>query len=490
MSQEKPSVLEQSLQAAIKHGQRLRAEAPEESDNAQSEQFRKEFGESAVHVETVINVEELEQRPLLAKVATPANACAVSQGNADRTASEPFDFVSAYVEYADVLEAPPEAHEAVATELLSSVLCENVIIRHGAIKIPLDLWVLLLSDSGFGRNTLIELVRPVVSAAGLDEVIRRTIWGSKAAFYQNIAEQPSGLFVWPELSVVLKRLSDKAFAGAKEWLTDRYDNLDVPDGIRYRETGKKSDTPPIVFKRSPRLNILATSSLDWFLSNLEQEDALGGFVPRWIVRKMGSGRIVPIPQSPDERCVPALAEHLNKASQLAGEANLSRVLHFYEHWYVKTRQRFSEHANPSLAMPFFNRLRTHVLKLAVIYEVSQSLSLNVTARGMGRAIKSAKASEEAIFALLATGLNREGSEIDRMAGVIRQAGSSGVPKSDLTRVFQSIRTGEREGRLATLLDAKTVRRFSRSTSGRSAIMLVHKDSAEQYHRLFPKDEEW
>src|ERR1700733_4440627 len=128
MSQETPSLLEQSLQAAIKHGQSLHAEAPEEPDNAQSEHFRKEFGESAaLKVETVIKVVESEQVAPLAKAVTPSVAGSLSYSNADRRASESFDFVSAYVEYADVLEAPPEAHEAVATELLSSVLCENVI---------------------------------------------------------------------------------------------------------------------------------------------------------------------------------------------------------------------------------------------------------------------------------------------------------------------------------------------------------------------------
>jgi hypothetical protein len=311
-----------------------------------------------------------------------------------------FDFIRAYVNYADVLEAPPEAHEAIATELISSALCENVFIPHGADKIPLDLWLLLLSGSGFGRNTLVALARPVLKAAGLSSLIHSRTWGSRVAFYQCIAEHPVGLLFWPELSVVLKKFGDKAFAGAKEWLTDRYDNMEIPEAITYRVTGKKSDTPPIEFTQAPRLNILATSSLDWFLANVTQEDALGGFVPRWIVKQLDRGRPVPFPRRPDQSLIQPLAEHLHKANQLRGEADLSSIHDYYETWYLKTQRRFSEHPNSGLAMPFFNRLRTHVLKLAVIYEVSQSLSLKVRGRALGRAINAAKASEAAIFRLI------------------------------------------------------------------------------------------
>jgi hypothetical protein len=434
-------------------------------------------------VETTIHVEELDSGPGI-RAATPAETAALNQPKAGA-----FDFINAYVNYADVLEAPPEAHEAVATELIASAICEKVLIRHGAVKIPLDLWLLLLSGSGFGRNTLLTLAQPVLEAAKLKGLIRKATWGSRVAFYQSLAEQPYGLFIWPELSVILKKFEDKSFAGTKEWLTDLYDNLETPEPVRYRVTGKKSDTPPIVFDHAPRLNILATSSVDWFLSNITQEDALGGFVPRWVLKKIGGGRVVPIPRRPDESLIAPLAEHLCKASELRGEANFSGVHQYYDLWYRQTHRRFAEHPNASLAMPFFNRLRTHVLKLALIYEVSQSLSLVVGRKAMARAIRAAKASEESIFALLATGLSREGAEVDRMADVVRRGGPEGMSRSELTRIFQHLRNTERESRLSTLLDAKLVHRFWRETSGRSAGIFVHKEYLAEYKRRHPQDNE-
>jgi DNA-directed RNA polymerase specialized sigma24 family protein len=403
--------------------------------------------------------------------------------------SRTFDFISEYANYADVMEAPREAHEAVATVLLAAILCEKVQIKHGAIEAPLDIWLLFLSGSGLGRNTLLTLAQPVLKAANLSGMIYDAAWGSRSAFYQQIAEQPCGLFVWPELSVILKTLKSSSLAGTKDWLTDRYDNPAIPQAVRYRMTNKKSDTPPIVFDRAPRINILATSSVDWFLSNISVDDVRGGFVPRWILRKIDSGRIVPTPKTPDGRLIKPLAEHLRKVAELSGEADLSQINKYYDVWYRQTRSRFSEHPNAPNAIIFFNRLRTHVLKLALVYEVSQSVSLAVTPASFGRAVRAAKASEESIFALLATGISREGTEVNKMAEVIRRAGPDGISKSGLTRSFQHLGPAVRERRLTTLVEAKGVHRFWRGTSGRKAEIFVHNDCLAGYKRLHPEDTE-
>ncbi len=184
----------------------------------------------------------------LKRAPSSANAAMDESEDADNSS----DFIRSYVRYADVIEAPPETHEIVATQLIATALNPNVHIEPGAVRIPLDLWTLILSGSGFGRNTLVGLARPIMVAAKLDRLILDSTWGSSQAFHQNIAEHPNGLFVWPEFSVFLKKFQDSRFAGAKEWLTDRYDNLDVPEEIRYRKTGKSGDTPPITFNCAPR----------------------------------------------------------------------------------------------------------------------------------------------------------------------------------------------------------------------------------------------
>lgn len=389
-----------------------------------------------------------------------------------------FDLISSYAAYADVIEAPKEAHEAVAISLLGAILNPNVLLAHGAIDVPLDLWVLLLSGSGLGRNTIVNLARPILERANLQNLLCKISWGSGIACQQSFAENPYGLFVWPEISSVLKKLNSKNFGEVKEWITDRYDNLTLPEAIRYRETGKRSDTPPIIFDQAPRLNFLATSSEAWFLNSIRLADAAGGFVPRWLLfRLKDPKRRVPIPRKTDSSLIDPLAKCLRRAGELKGVADLSRVEALYERWYAEASGRYSLRPDPALATAFFNRARTHVLKLAVIFEVSRSLSLKVTPEAMVRAMEFAGRAEQSLEIFLETGFDPEGAEVKKMAERVKAAGSSGLTRSELTRAFQHVRASMRESRLCTLLEAETLRKVRRGTTGRPVDIFVHKDYA-------------
>jgi hypothetical protein len=393
------------------------------------------------------------------------------------------DFIRSYADYADVFEMPRQVHEWVAVQLIASVLNGKVPIEWGATTYPLDLWVLLLSGSGQGRNTATDVALKVAEAAGIDELLHKATWGSKSAFFQQCAEHPRGLYVWPELSVVLQTLNDPRFAGAKEWMTDRYDNLRVPDTITYRDTGKRSNTPPIQFHEAPRLNVLATSSADWFITNLEEADTLGGFIPRWLPKQVGkSERLIPKPVSPDKERLPILADRLAAIAKLSGSADMSEVEHLYDEWYKQARPRFENQPNSALAMPFFNRLRGEVLKLAAIYQISQSGELQVTSEAFDRAVAVASEAEKTISRLLETGMNREGSELERMAEKIRSAGPDGIPQSELTHAFSHWAKWERTQRLDTLVDSERALKVPRETKGRTATIYVHRDHYAEYKK--------
>lgn len=398
-------------------------------------------------------------------------------------------FISDYADYADVLEAPRQVHEAVAISLLSSAINGRVTIEYGGLSLTLDLWVLLLSGSGVGRNTLVSLAHPILDASSQSVVVRGATWGSGPALYQDLSNNPTGLFVWPEMSQMLKTLQGSQFMGAKQWLTDRYDNTHVPDAVRYRVTGAPTNTPPIVFSAAPRINILATSSMEWLVSNLEREDTTGGFLPRWfIINVTEPNRVIPKPRKPNQQLIRPLADHLYMASDLKGVADLSRVEDLYDTWYRQAHARFSHQPNPTLAMPFFNRLRSLVLKLAVVFEVSASCSLNVSPEAMRRAIQRAHSIEQTIFQLLPTGMSAEGFAVDKVEQKIQRAGGAGITQSELTRAFQDGKPRDRQDRLTTLIQAGRVHTFHRvRTGGRPAVIFVHCDFSVQHQVDFPDD---
>ena len=426
----------------------------------------------------------------LVRPATVDEVASITKAKPDR------DFIRNYVRYADVLEAPSMAHEWVAVQLLASILNRNgVWIELGNSRIPFDLWIVLFSGSGFGRSTLIEMPKPVLEQASLKEIIRSTRWGSPQAMFQEMAKQPHGLYVWGEMSERLKLLKSPQFAGygAMPWLTDRYDSWAVPEAVNYRQTGKPNqDRPPISFSVAPRTNIFATSSEEWLFGSLAQEDSAGGFLPRWIlVRLPDSGKVVPIPPQVDsdrEFLLANVLEMLDKATRNVKEpADLTNVRRAYERWYGDTKHKFEAQPNRALATAYFNRHRSHVVKLAVIYEVSANTSLQVSQASWERAVGTAKQLEGTIFELLPTGMSTKGYSMSRMERKVRDGGSDGVQKTEFTRTFQDLDLFEQHKRLATLIEAGRVTLFRRETPGRPALCLVHADYLAEYRENHPED---
>ena len=174
-------------------------------------------------------------------------------------------------------------------------------------------------------------------------------------------------------------------------------------------------------------------------------------------------------------------QQLKSIASVEGKADLSSVLPLYEEWYRKAKNRFETQPNVALASAYFNRHRVHILKLAVVYEVSLSGSLKVSEQSWYRAVETARGLEETIFQLLATGMTGAGYALTQMEDRIRAAGADGLALSEFTRTFQHQDRRERLQRLETLKEADKVLSFTRpSSGGRRGVVLVHQDHAEGY----------
>jgi len=398
------------------------------------------------------------------------------------------DFIDRYADYADILEAPRVMHEATAIQLVASVLNRNgVTIQYGGVQLSLDLWLLLLSGSGCGRSTLIGLATPILEKAGLRDILVDSHWGSPQAMYQNFAEKFSGLFVWGEMSEKLQLLSDKQFGGAKQWLTDRYDNLTVPDEVSFRRGATNSkNTPSIQFSTPPRTNILATSSSHWFFDHLVPGDSQGGFIPRWcILRVVETNRLVSVPKLIVEEKIPGLVKMLQQINELRGTVDISRIEKLYDDWYIATHEKFASHSDKALALAFFNRHRIHILKLAAVFEVTSNQSLVISLESWERAVRWSENLTDTILALLPTGLTQEGYKLLRLEEAIGKAGARGFSKTAVCRMFQNRR--ERTELLDTLKETQQIDTRWRKTSGRQGCLYVHKDYLDEYDQSHPKE---
>lgn len=101
------------------------------------------------------------------------------------------DFISTYADFADVFEMPRQIHEWVAAQLIASVLNGNVHIDWGAVTYPLDLWVLLLSGSGQGRNTATDVALNVIDVAKIPGLLHKYV-GQQSGFLSTNRPMSSG----------------------------------------------------------------------------------------------------------------------------------------------------------------------------------------------------------------------------------------------------------------------------------------------------------
>lgn len=85
-------------------------------------------------------------------------------------------------------------------------------------------------------------------------------------------------------------------------------------------------------------------------------------------------------------------------------------------------------------------------------------------------------------------MTHEGAELLKIEQRIREGKADGVMQSTLTRAFQSTPRSERNQRIQTLCQGGAVVNFRRDTGGRTAIVYVHKDFAEEHRAKYPNDQ--
>jgi hypothetical protein len=372
-----------------------------------------------------------------------------------RPPDPPMDFISTYAAWADVVELPRAVHEAVALQLVASVLNRaEVWIDRGAFQLSMDCWLAVIAPSGGGKNTAMNPVWQVLREAGVTDLIDSTDWGSKEKLYEVLsgvdpaapAAPPvvSRFYAWTEFSQYLQKFNSPAFAEAKSWFVDLYDEFRPPAAKGYRTVDD------ITFTIAPRTNILAFSTPVWFFDNLKSEDSKSGFLQRWIIVKAaGSDRDIAEPHQRSERVARKLGQFIAELSKTPtgrratffdgfsepGEAPASRCP--FNVWYNETKPRWKS-AHP-LGETFFKRHQNHVLKLAVCYQASMYLNVAVTSDAWERAVAKARELEAMLFDDFRTDMTSSGKALVDIEEEILRAGPKGMPRTSFINYAKNIR---------------------------------------------------
>jgi hypothetical protein len=268
--------------------------------------------------------------------------------------------------------------------------------------------------------------------------------------------------VFTEAAELFGKLNQPRWAGVKPFLTDLFDSSNVPAAIKHR-TNKKGDpnTPDITFFSAPRTNMLMMSGMDWYVEQLKSTDACSGFLARYIpVVLPDSERLVHYVAPPDERLWNSLIAKLVRISQLSGSADISSFYSSsgdcpYAKWYEETSKRWT--GKGTVASIFFKRWRVFVLKLAVVFEMSQSESLKVSLDSFQRATAWLQKLESVVFNLAEDEFSPDALRLHRKEKFFRAVGTTGVRPADYHRKYRGERPSQRRKEdLATLLEMKVI----------------------------------
>jgi len=272
-------------------------------------------------------------------------------------------FVQRFVEWAETeTDAPREFLVAGALACLSAAVGRNIRLNN---RIYANLWLVLLGDSSVMRkSTAVSLARLVCEEAGVSTFPDRI---TPESFYETLSLHPQGLFALGELGGWLGSLSRSYAMGLKQDMAELYD---CPAEFKRIRKDAKGRVRQFRINR-PYITILSASTTEWFEEHISENDAGGGFLPRFHY-VLGTPRD-PYPVPPELIIPESLVEYLKEIGKCNGEITLkdgTPEYRTYADWFAAFRAKLKD--APRDLVPFAVRLETSALKMAVLAEAERN----------------------------------------------------------------------------------------------------------------------
>lgn len=280
-------------------------------------------------------------------------------------------FLGRYVRAAiSLTSSPAEFHLLSAISAVSAVLGNRVCIENWGTRLYPNTWNVMVAPSGLvNKSTAIALSKRLITDAGLD--VFHASDGSREGMLSEFAKKPAGLTVLDEFGAWLAANTSDYRVGTKENLTELYGGTD-----QWRRTLRSGD---VVINR-PALSILGATTVDWLEDRVTAADLRGGFLVRFMFLTAG----------PAERATNRdfsqwneiernrLIAAIRRIHRIGATANPSEPTSLeltddarvaYTTWANAWEKRVEGDSRSEL-LSFAVRLRTAVLKLAIVYHAS------------------------------------------------------------------------------------------------------------------------
>jgi len=156
---------------------------------------------------------------------------------------------------------------------------------------------------------------------------------------------------------------------------------------------------------------------------------MGGFLARFIyivATKKEKKPLIAFPELPDDDKLNKFLYLLDYANCVKGEVTFyDESKDIYKKWITSHEEAIDKLNFNQTISGFFGRLGTTCLKLAVIFQISETQKIHVKANAMKRAINFVELLKENIYKLLLDkiGFSREEREKKKILGLIKKKGT-------------------------------------------------------------------
>jgi hypothetical protein len=336
-------------------------------------------------------------------------------------------YLRSYLDLAvDSCGGAPVHHLAVALTSLAVALCAGEPAYSHLLdpiqKLYPHLYRVSLGPSGGGKTRAERLAQHILYQALPEAILPMDF--SREALYDTLADHPAGYLGVDEFKGLQDRLNREYNLGAREFLTEAFDS---PPLIKRRTKAGEVEI------HSPRINLTAGSTREWFEEAVRSGDFEGGWLSRFIY--VSANDILPLkkPQVADAHVIlDQLAQHLQIVAQLGGPANFSAVE--AEAWpYMESIHNRLGQVDSQIR-GFWASINTNAIKLATIFHVSDSpQDLDIQPEDWSRAtffMDMMVADVRQLTSEVAYG--HTGKELNRLRRLIRPA-TEGINRRDLLR---------------------------------------------------------
>lgn len=386
---------------------------------------------------------------------------------------ETTDLLEWYLYAVGESEIPEIFHHWCFLSLVAATVQNRVWIPRFHSRMYPNLYLMLIGDSGCGKNTAIGLAQRL--ARELESQHAINLYRGKITAQALISrlgtppgEKPRPSYIWlatPELSMAVGD-GDQA-RGFIKHMTELYEgDYDFMEETRTRGTFCIKD---------PCVNWLAGTTPEWLVETVSRKDIQSGFFARaqpvW-GEKSDKRYVQPVIYPRADEVWSGLQGRLNALSGLVGGFSMTKTARkVHEQWYLTRRKPHREEGT----LPYWARQDDIVWKLAMLFSLCREPNLEIRAEDVERGIAYSDSIKEFIPMLQEyTWQNKQTEMTDFVIAILRRSGGRTHHSKVLQKVHnRGMSAPELELLMSSLEQQGRILRHVKKSAGRRGTTTIY-----------------